>query len=40
MRKTIKKLFNWRWKIVTVILCILSVGPYLTSTETCTPVAL
>jgi len=40
MKKKIKKLSKWHCKIIMVILCILSVGPHLTSTQTCTPVAI
>lgn len=40
MKKKIKKLFRLKDKIILVILCILSVGPHLTSTSTCDPVML
>ncbi|MFC1557940.1 hypothetical protein ACFL40_01155 [candidate division KSB1 bacterium] len=40
MKRFINKLFKHKYKIFTVVLCVLSVGPNLTSTQTCTPVML
>ena len=40
MKQKIKKLFKKKGKIIMVILCILSVGPHLTSTNNCTPITL
>ena len=40
MKKLIKKILKNKLKLLTVILCILSVGPHLTSTTTCDPVML
>lgn len=40
MKRLIKKILKRKWKILSVIMCVLSVGPHLTSTSNCTPVML